>query len=121
MELFTREDEWFALRQCSMAARGLWADISYLANRVGNDLTAIRRLACVAEKEFAELTAELERAGVMKLTAAGEIYSYRLARETHRRMLAKENGRKGGRPSLAAELELARLSGGLTTQKAETR
>lgn len=89
------------LRLCSLAAQGLWMRMLCVCARhepkghlaiAGNplDVTAIARLAGVAETEVETLLEELERNGVFSRNRNGCIYSRRMVRDEKR----SQEGRK---------------------------
>ena len=102
------------LRFCSLAARGLWAEmlaimdeakpVGYLVDDAGKPLSA-RQLAVQAaapggESEVVKLLDELETAGVFSRNGANVIYSRRVVRDEVRASRNRENGRFGGNPDL---------------------
>ncbi len=106
------------LRLCSIAARGLWAEmmcIMHDAERYGSLLVNGRRidkkqlagLAGTSEKECVQLLLELEGNGVFSRDDDGTIYSRRMRRDFDKAIKDKENGRGGGNP---------RLKGGVNPQ-----
>lgn len=99
------------LRVCSLAARGLWAEmlgIMHEADTYGHLLingsapTAkqIAALVSATPGQVEALLAELKAAGVPSFTAEGVIYSRRMVRDRERQERDKANGKKGGNPSL---------------------
>lgn len=101
-----------ALRLCSLAAQGLWMRVLCVAAEAdptgyvtvnGRPLgvTDIARLAGVTETECESLLAELDRNGVFSRTRTGTIYSRRMVRDAKRVKNSRENGKKGGNPSLS--------------------
>ena len=99
------------LRLCSIAARGLWAEMMCLmheAERYGSLLVNGRRidkkqlagLAGVSEKECTALLLELEGNGVFSRDEDGTIYSRRMRRDFEKAVKDKENGKGGGNPKL---------------------
>jgi DNA-binding Lrp family transcriptional regulator len=99
------------LRNCSLAARGLWIEmlciaaqsdpIGYLAIK-GQSLTVhdTARMVGGSAPEVAKLIEELERNGVLSRDRNGTIYNRRLVRDAKRSREAKKNGKEGGNPSL---------------------
>ena len=99
------------LRRCSHAAKGVWMDLLCLmfeseergvlitssrawsddevALAVGGDRAVV--LSCVQE---------LMLKGVLLRREDGSLYSRRLVRDEHKRVLCKEAGKKGGNPNL---------------------
>jgi len=99
------------LRLCSIAARGLWAEmmcIMHDADRYGSLLVNGRRidkkqlagLAGISEKECSVLLLELEGNGVFSRDEDGTIYSRRMRRDHEKAIKDKENGKGGGNPKL---------------------
>lgn len=99
------------LRLCSIAARGLWAEmmcIMHDAERYGSLLVNGRRidkkqlagLAGISEKECTALLMELEGNGVFSRDDDGTIYSRRMRRDFEKAIKDKENGKGGGNPKL---------------------
>lgn len=100
-----------ALRLCSLAAQGLWMRMLCIAaesdptgyvtvNGRPLGVTDIARLAGVTETECESLLAELDRNGVFSRTRNGAIYSRRMVRDMKTAKNNRENGKKGGNPSL---------------------
>lgn len=99
------------LRNCSLAARGLWIDmlciaaqsdpIGYLTIK-GQSLTVhdTARMVGGSAPEVMKLIEELERNGVLSRDRNGTIYNRRLVRDAKRSREAKKNGKEGGNPSL---------------------
>lgn len=85
MDTWRKED---ALRSCSLAARGLLADMlpimhkakpyGFLALRNGQPLyaTQLSRLTGVTKPVLKRLIAELEHAGVLHRNHQGQLYAY---------------------------------------------
>lgn len=107
-----------AVRLCSMAAQGLWMrmlciaaahdPIGYVAVAgKGLDQTSIARLTGAEECEVASLLGELERNGVFSRDRHGRIYSRRMTRDARKASIARNNGRKGGNPSLSKDNEIS--------------
>lgn len=107
------------LRSCSLAARGLWAELlmvmhdcepygHLVVNGRAPDLAAIGRLVGTSTSEAKKLLAELEAARVFSRTPEGVIYSRRFVEDERAYIAACEHGLKGGNPSLkpAAPLEV---------------
>lgn len=126
-----------ALRVCSLAARGLWIDlicVMHEATPYGHLLVNGRRptdaqvavLVGTSPAEFAALLGELETAGVFSRTKDGTIYSRKLTRMAKKAATARNNGRKGGNPSLRKDEDLRpsdnpQDKGGDKPQKPEAR
>ena len=99
------------LRLCSFAARGLWMDmlsIAAEAEPVGYVVVAgkplrpadLARLLGGTVDEIETLLAELESNGVFSRDRRGAIYSRRLVRDAKKAAKSRENGKKGGNPTL---------------------
>ncbi len=99
------------LRLCSIAARGLWAEMMCLmheAERYGSLLVNGKRidkrqlagLAGISEKDCSALLLELEGNGVFSRDEDGTIYSRRMRRDFEKAVRDKANGRGGGNPRL---------------------
>ena len=102
-----------ALRVCSLAARGLWAEmmcIMHEAEPYGHLLVNGKPLN---EKQLASLSGgdlretvnalvELESCGVFSKTEGGVIYSRRMKRDREKAERDKANGKGGGNPRLKA-------------------
>lgn len=104
-----RSDE--KLRMCSLAARGLWIEmiaIMHRAEKYGHLMIAGKaptpgQLAVqvgAPADEVERLIQELEEACVFSRTAAGEIYSRRMTIDHKKATEARENGKRGGNPTL---------------------
>ena len=125
------------LRMCGIAARGLWIEMICLmheATPYGHLLVNGQRptdaqlavLVGTAPDQIAALLGELESAGVFSRTREGVIYSRRLSRMAKKAATARNNGRKGGNPTLCNSIEKQSLDKGLVkgwvkTQKPEAR
>lgn len=103
-----------ALRMCSMAARGLWAELICLMHEAtpyghllvnGQSPTdaQLSVLVGATPDQITALLGELDSAGVFSRTRAGVIYSRKLTRMAKKAATARNNGRKGGNPSLSKE------------------
>lgn len=99
------------LRMCSIAARGLWAEmlcVMHEADPYGHLMVngqavapaQMAALAGITAKECTKLTAELGAAGVYSTTDAGVIFSRRMVRDKARKETNRKNGRGGGNPNL---------------------
>lgn len=99
------------LRLCSIGARGLWTEMmcimhdaepygSLLVNGRRIDKKQLSGLAGVSEKECTSLLMELEGNGVFSRDDDGTIYSRRMRRDHEKAIKDKENGKKGGNPSV---------------------
>jgi hypothetical protein len=125
------------LRMCSLAARGLWAEMLALMQEAvpyGHLLIAGRspssaQLAALAgapPEQIPDLIAELESAGVFSRTRECVIYSRRMVRDERKAKTARKNGQKGGNPILCSINENSASDnpmdkGGNNTQKPEAR
>lgn len=105
------------LRMCSMAARGLWIEILALmheASPYGHLLISgksptdaqVAVLAGAPSDQVTGLLGELEAAGVFSRTKDGVIYSRRMIRDEKRSAISRNNGGKGGNPSLSKQTEI---------------
>lgn len=105
-----------ALRLCSRAARGTWIDMLSIMHeaeprgdlRVGQvALTpaTLAKLLCERVEDVEADLAELEANGVFSRRKSGCIYSRRMEREEKKRRILRENGKKGGNPSLLKTTE----------------
>lgn len=105
-----------ALKMCSMAARGLWIELICLMHEAspyghllvnGHSVTDAQLGALVGAppEQITALLGELEAAGVFSRTRAGVIYSRKLTRLAKKAATARNNGRKGGNPSLSNTTE----------------
>jgi len=99
------------LRLVSMAARGLWMEMLCIMHEApvrgelvvgGVALDAARLARMVGEpvSDASEWLAELQCAEVFSTRKNGVIYSRRMERDENRRRKMRENGKKGGNPSL---------------------
>jgi len=104
------------LKMCSVAARGLWIEMICLmheATPYGHLLVAGRSptdaqlavLVGAPPDEIAALLGELEAAGVFSCTREGVVYSRKLTRMAKKAATARNNGRKGGNPTLGKGVE----------------
>jgi len=107
-----------ALKMCSMAARGLWIELICLMHQAtpyGHLLVngqaptdaQIAVLVGAPSDQIAALLGELESAGIFSRTRNGIIYSRKLTRMSKKAATARNNGRKGGNPSLSNERQNA--------------
>lgn len=96
-----------ALRACSLEARGLWIEMLNLmhdgepyghltAGGVPLDTGNLARMVGVSGKRCTVLLAELEAHGVLSRNVAGVIYSRRMVKDEHNRLVRA----KGGKDSL---------------------
>jgi hypothetical protein len=117
--------DWFrdaALHSCSLAARGLWADLLCLCHdgEPHGHLTINGRIPTIGEigrligvhpNQITKLIAELERNHVFSRTDDGVIYSRRQVRDHARMELSIEWGNRGGNPELKRRKSKANGSG----------
>ena len=100
-----------ALRMCSIAARGLWAEmicIMHEANPYGHLVVngvevTVKQLASLSGctlRECVNALAELESCGVFRRTETGLIFSLRMKRDKEKAEKDKQNGANGGNPAL---------------------
>lgn len=98
-----------ALRSVSSGARGLWMDIlclmwecvprGHLQTPSGKPYTTemiCRATGNISKEEVDGWLGELEYSGVLSHTASGVIYSRRMVRDEHKRVLCSQAGKKGG-------------------------
>src|SRR3990167_9224935 len=99
------------LRQCSLAARGLWMDMLCVAaqhdpiglvavNGEGLSVEGIARQAGADPREVAILVSELERNDVFARDSKGIIYSRRMKRDARFMAESRRYGKRGGNPTL---------------------
>ena len=97
------------LRSCSLAARGLWAEMLWIMHdgnprgtmRVGQkSITKPEEIAAMVGAKpgdpVAKLLAELEESGVYSRTEDGTIYSRRMERDSYISAVRRASGSKGG-------------------------
>lgn len=125
------------LRNCSLSARGLWAEM--LAIMSESDPIGFLKIngAAVSDEHLSKqvgapqsqvspLVEELESNGVFSRNKAGVIYSRKMNRDRIRRESSQNHGRKGGNPALLKQrqkpdtLNLP-LTPGVNPQRLETR
>jgi hypothetical protein len=122
---------------CSLAARGLWAEVLALmseAKPIGHLLVSGRAptdaqlavLAGAPSDQVPELLGELDAAGVFSRTKEGVIYSRRMVRDEKKARNARQNGKNGGNPTLRNKRENSSSDKGEdkgrdNTQKPEAR
>lgn len=99
------------LRACSLAARGLWADMMTLMHEatpyghllINGQPPPLSELAAQVGRPVREVRRaleELEANGVYSRTEAGVIFSRRMTRAAARSAIARANGSAGGNPAL---------------------
>lgn len=102
------------LKLCSLAARGLWAEMMWLMFdgepfghlSVKGSVIPPVKLAGIVGAELSvvdDLLAELERYDVFSRTPEGIIFSRRMVRDAKRRVTNALNGGKGGNPHLTGK------------------
>lgn len=108
------------LRMCSLGARGLWIEMIALmhqANPYGHLLvsglsptdTQLAALVGCPPDQITHLVGELETAGVFSRTRSGVIYSRKMTRMQKKAATARNNGRKGGNPTLGKQTDIPPL------------
>lgn len=110
-----RFDRWRTeetLRMCSLAARGLWADLLAIMHgatpyghlAVNGRAPTAKQIASLVgmttEREVASLLTEMEEAGVFSRSPSGLIYCRRMVRDGAAREKGKATGSLGGNPML---------------------
>lgn len=106
-----------ALRVCSLAARGLWIEMLALMHEasprgslfIGGKPPSPAQLASLVGASLEEvqmMLAELEGAGVFSRKKNAVIYSRRIERDEIKARKNRENGKKGGNPSLTKQTEI---------------
>ena len=105
-----------ALRVCSLAARGLWLEMLGVMHEAaprchllvkGRQVT-VKQLAVLtgsSVEECSRLSEELEFAGVFDRRKNGVIVSRRMEKDGHLARKNRENGKKGGNPTLCNNAE----------------
>lgn len=104
------------LRICGLEARGLWIEMIALMHQAtpyGHLLvsgqpptdTQLAMLVGCTPDQITRLVGELETAGVFSRTRTGVIYSRKMSRMQKKAATARNNGKKGGNPSLGKERE----------------
>lgn len=101
-----------ALRMCSYAARGLWADLLSLMHDEGEpygylringcqpNSTQLARILGGTPKEIDKLVNELDGAGVLGRLDDQTIYSRRMVRDKAKAEMDRANGKRGGNPAV---------------------
>jgi hypothetical protein len=109
-----RADE--RLRNCGLAARGLWMELLSLMHRserygyllINGKAPSERQLAVqvgATTDELRGLVSELESEAVFSRDRHGTIYSRRMIRDEKKAQNARKNGKHGGNPKLTASRE----------------
>lgn len=104
------------LKLCSWAAQGMWMRMLSLAARsapigfvsVNGAALSTAELAALlggAPEVVGTLLAELEKNHVFSRDRSGRIYNRRMVRDQKARILAVENGKKGGNPRLLQPID----------------
>ena len=99
------------LKQCSLAARGLWMDLICIMIRsekrgfllINNHIPSIKTLSIllgIDTKAIRKNLQELTEKGVIKKTNDGIYYSSRIIRDVEAQRVSREYGKKGGNPTL---------------------
>lgn len=121
------------LRLVSMAARGLWMEMLCLMHEADNygdlcvagvalDETKLARMVGESVEAVTEWLSELREADVFSTRKNGVIYSRRMEKDENKRRKARENGKKGGNPSLSKQTAIDQsVKGEVKTQKPEAR
>lgn len=102
------------LRMCSLAARGLWAEmlcVMHKAEPYGHlivkgeapNTTQLAALTGTPSDSVPALIGELEKFEVFSRTAKGVIYSRRQVRDDKKQRTARNNGQNGGNPTLSKQ------------------
>lgn len=105
-----------ALGMCSIGARGLWIEMLALMHEaeprghllikgVSPTVDQLAMLVRVDKVEVEKLLAELESQGVFSRKKSGVIFSRRIEKDENRKRKNRENGKKGGNPSLCKQKE----------------
>lgn len=100
-----RSDE--QLRNCSIAARGLWIEMLCLMHRaspyghliINGEVLTDAQLAIqtgTPSEQIPALVGELEKAGVFSRTGKGAIYSRKMVRDEKKANVNAKNGQNGG-------------------------
>ena len=101
---------------CSLSARGLWVEMLALmheAEPYGHLVIAghaptppqLAMLVGAMADEIETALSELENAGVFSRNRSGIIYSRRMTKDEKRARIARQQGKKGGNPSLSNTTE----------------
>lgn len=99
------------LRDCSLAARGLWIECLGLMHEatprgylvLGAEPVTVERLALLVGRPLKEVRTalgELQRAAVPSRDEHGTVYSRRMVRDTEKSEAAAASGARGGNPAL---------------------
>ncbi len=105
-----------AIRISSLAAQGLWMRMLCLAGQAGGYVKIsgspvrpeqLARLVAEPVELVTELLTELETNGVFSRDRHGAIYCRRMIRDVKKAKTARENGKKGGNPTLSNEREIS--------------
>lgn len=104
------------LRFCSLSARGLWIEMLAIMHKAQprGDLVVegkpipsdkLANMVGATANEVQALLEELESAGVFSRRKNGVIYSRRMERDENKTRKLRENGKKGGNPSLSKQTQ----------------
>lgn len=122
-----------ALRTVSLSARGLWIEMLCICHqadprgdlKINNkavDASMLSRLTGGTLEETKKCLQELEDAGVFSRRKNGVIYSRRMEKDENRSRKNRENGSKGGNPSLCNIVKIDHsVNPEVKTQKPEAR
>jgi|GEM_PF-1020803 len=127
-----------ALRDVSLAARGLWIDLisimheaepyGHLVDKKGQAMTieSLGKIIGSDREEIIPALDELLESEVAKKKKNGVIYSSRMESDEKKRRINRENGKKGGSPLLSKDKgnsgsDKPELTGGVKTQIPEAR
>lgn len=126
-----------ALRLCSVGARGLWMDMLCIAAAheppgyvaVGGQplgVTPLARMVGADVNEVAIWLVELDGHGVFSVDRKKRIYCRRMVKDAKAMKIARQNGEKGGNPSLGKRKASGARdnppgAGGVIPQKPEAR
>ena len=122
-----------AVKSCGLAARGLWIEMlaimheadprgSLVVNKKPVSTGQLASLVGASENLVFELLSELRQAGVFSTRRNGVIFSRRIERDEIKSSRLRDNGRKGGNPTLCKDSENASLlNQGDKPQKPEAR
>jgi hypothetical protein len=108
-----RSDE--ELRNCSIAARGLWIELLCIMHKSGGYLLInekppsdeqLSMQVAVPVDQLKTLILELENENVFSRNKARIIYSRKMVRGENKARISRENGKMGGNPTLCSENEI---------------
>lgn len=121
------EDRDAGVRACSLVAYGLWkrmlnlmhdgAPYGHLTSRgKAMEISELARLVGASSTTVKKALAELEDRGVFSRTDQGVIYSRRMVRDEHIRIVRAQAGNKGGNPALTDPPEVKQPAPSLVKQ-----